>query len=164
QNIVRTERAAGALETGDHNCQRRRLRSWRSIWNIWHDGFWRGPALHREIFSARSERENSVAGRQFERRISRADREARLDGTGNDADSFKARANSLGAQVSKYDPSPGMHVNGEMTMGETIADLGGLTLALDAYRVALKDNPRPSSTVAPVINAYCLVGPRPGAE
>ena len=39
----------------------------------------------------------------------------------------------LGAQYSAFEPLPGVHVNGELTMGENIADLGGLTLALDAY-------------------------------
>src|ERR1051325_11477615 len=58
--------------------------------------------------------------------------------TKQDADTFKKRADVLGAQYSKYEPIPGVHVNGELTMGENIADLGGLTLALDAYRASLK--------------------------
>jgi putative endopeptidase len=60
-----------------------------------------------------------------------------------DAETFKARADVLGAQFSKYEPLPGVKVNGELTMGENIADLGGLTLALDAYRVSLKGQPAP---------------------
>jgi putative endopeptidase len=60
-----------------------------------------------------------------------------------DADTFKKRADTLGAQFSKYEPIPGVHVNGELTMGENIADLGGLTLALDAYRASLKGQPSP---------------------
>lgn len=63
--------------------------------------------------------------------------------TAKDAETFKARANILGAQFSKYEPLPGVHVNGELTMGENIADLGGLTLALDAYRASLKGQPAP---------------------
>ena len=58
--------------------------------------------------------------------------------TKQDAETFKKRADMLGAQYSKYEPIPGVHVNGELTMGENIADLGGLTLALDAYRASLK--------------------------
>ena len=63
--------------------------------------------------------------------------------TKKDAETFKARASMLGTQYSKYEPIPGVHVNGELTMGENIADLGGLTLALDAYRTSLKGQPAP---------------------
>jgi len=38
---------------------------------------------------------------------------------------------------------PGAHVNGELTMGENIADLGGLTLGLDAYHASLHGKPAP---------------------
>ncbi len=68
--------------------------------------------------------------------------------TKQDAETFKKRADMLGAQYSKYEPIPGVHVNGELTMGENIADLGGLTLALDAYRASLKGQP------APVLDGY----------
>jgi len=68
--------------------------------------------------------------------------------TKQDAETFKKRADVLGAQFSKYEPIPGVHVNGELTMGENIADLGGLTLALDAYRASLKGQP------APVLDGY----------
>jgi putative endopeptidase len=63
--------------------------------------------------------------------------------TKKDAETFQARAKMLGAQFSKYEPIPGVRVNGELTMGENIADLGGLTLALDAYRASLKGQPSP---------------------
>ncbi|HXY60815.1 MAG TPA: M13-type metalloendopeptidase, partial [Chthoniobacterales bacterium] len=63
--------------------------------------------------------------------------------TKQDAETFKKRADMLGAQYSKYEPIPGVHVNGELTMGENIADLGGLTLALDAYRTSLKGQSAP---------------------
>ena len=68
--------------------------------------------------------------------------------TKEDAETFKKRADILGAQYSKYEPIPGVHVNGELTMGENIADLGGLTLALDAYRASLKGQE------APVLDGY----------
>jgi putative endopeptidase len=58
--------------------------------------------------------------------------------TEKDAQTFNKRAAALGAQFSQYHPSPGVTVNGELTMGENIADLGGLTLALDAYHASLK--------------------------
>jgi putative endopeptidase len=63
--------------------------------------------------------------------------------TADDAKTFEARAAILGAQYSKFEPLPGAKVNGELTMGENIADLGGLTIALDAYRTSLKGKPAP---------------------
>nr|MEA2799009.1 putative endopeptidase [Phenylobacterium sp.] len=60
-----------------------------------------------------------------------------------DAKTFEARAKVFGAQYSAYEPLPGAHVNGELTMGENIADLGGLTLGLDAYHASLHGKPAP---------------------
>ena len=60
-----------------------------------------------------------------------------------DAKAFEARADRLGAQYSAFEPLPGVHVNGRLTMGENIADLGGLTLALEAYRTFLQGKPAP---------------------
>jgi putative endopeptidase len=60
-----------------------------------------------------------------------------------DAKIFEARAAKLGAQYSAFEPLPGTHVNGDLTMGENIADLGGLTLGLDAYRASLHGKPAP---------------------
>jgi putative endopeptidase len=63
--------------------------------------------------------------------------------TAEDAKSFEARAKVLGDQYSKFEPVPGAKVNGELTMGENIADLGGVVIALDAYRASLKGKPAP---------------------
>ena len=63
--------------------------------------------------------------------------------TPKDAATFKARADVLGAQFSKFEPLPGVRVNGELTMGENIADLGGLTLGLEAYRASLQGKQAP---------------------
>jgi putative endopeptidase len=63
--------------------------------------------------------------------------------TKEDAAKFEARAKALGAQYSSFEPLPGVHVNGDLTMGENIADLGGLTLALDAYHASLHGKPAP---------------------
>ncbi|HEX4303694.1 MAG TPA: M13-type metalloendopeptidase [Rhizomicrobium sp.] len=60
-----------------------------------------------------------------------------------DAAIFKTRAAALGAQYSSYEPLPGVHVNGDLTMGENIADMGGLTLALEAYHASLHGAPAP---------------------
>ena len=63
--------------------------------------------------------------------------------TAEDAKTFEARAKVLGEQYSKFEPLPGAKVNGELTMGENIADLGGVVIALDAYRASLKGKPAP---------------------
>jgi putative endopeptidase len=63
--------------------------------------------------------------------------------TKKDADTFQARAKVLGAQYSKYEPIPSVQIDGELTIGENIADLGGLALPLDAYRASLKGQPSP---------------------
>jgi putative endopeptidase len=63
--------------------------------------------------------------------------------TPSDAKTFEARAKVFGAQYSAYEPLPGAHVNGDLTMGENIADVGGLTLGLDAYHASLHGKPAP---------------------
>jgi putative endopeptidase len=63
--------------------------------------------------------------------------------TPEDAKQFEARTAVLGAQYSQYEPLPGAKVNGALTMGENIADLGGVTIALDAYRASLKGKAAP---------------------
>jgi putative endopeptidase len=60
-----------------------------------------------------------------------------------DVREFKARAAALGRQYNAFAPFPGVHVNGELTMGENIADLGGALVALDAYRNSLEGKPAP---------------------
>jgi len=63
--------------------------------------------------------------------------------TASDAKTFDARAKQLALQYSKFEPLPGARVNGELTLGENIADLGGLTLALEAYQRSLHGKPAP---------------------
>jgi putative endopeptidase len=79
------------------------------------------------------------------------DQGRKLDASGNlhdwwteaDASAFKARAAVLGAQYASYEPVPGLHINPDLTMGENIADLGGLAIALDAYHASLNNEPAP---------------------
>jgi putative endopeptidase len=60
-----------------------------------------------------------------------------------DAQEFNARAEDLGRQYDAFQPFPGTHVNGDLTMGENIADLGGALIALDAYHGSLSGKPAP---------------------
>jgi len=57
--------------------------------------------------------------------------------TDADAREFNARAAKLSRQYSSFEPFPGVHVNGDLTMSENIADLGGVLVALDAYHHSL---------------------------
>jgi putative endopeptidase len=60
-----------------------------------------------------------------------------------DGSRFEAEAAKLVAQYGAFEPVPGMHINGRQTLGENIADLGGLLLALDAYHASLDGKPAP---------------------
>ena len=63
--------------------------------------------------------------------------------TAADAARFEAKAKVLGAQYSAMQPLPGLHIKGDLTMGENIADLGGLTLGYAAYHAHLAGRPAP---------------------
>jgi len=63
--------------------------------------------------------------------------------TDADAMEFDARAAVLGRQFDTYEPFPGFHVKGDLTMGENIADLGGALVALDAYHNSLGNGGAP---------------------
>ncbi len=63
--------------------------------------------------------------------------------TAADAERFNAQAKKFGGQYDTYFPVPGMHINGQLTMGENIADLAGVLIALDAYHASLKGKPAP---------------------
>jgi putative endopeptidase len=57
--------------------------------------------------------------------------------TKDDVTRFKALTDRLVAQYAAYEPLAGQKVNGELTLGENIGDLAGLTVAYDAYRASL---------------------------
>jgi len=82
------------------------------------------------------------------------DQGSQFDGAGNnvnwwdkqDREQFDARTGKLGAQFDGYVPlpdHPDNHVNGKLTMGENIADLGGLNVAYDALLKADAGQPDP---------------------
>jgi predicted metalloendopeptidase len=61
--------------------------------------------------------------------------------TPESAAKYKERADKIVKQYSEYEPLPGMHINGELTQGENIADDGGVKLAFAALKKALAKNP-----------------------
>ncbi|MFI4970471.1 MAG: M13-type metalloendopeptidase, partial [Lysobacterales bacterium] len=77
------------------------------------------------------------------------DEGSQFDAQGNNADwwtkddraKFEARTDKLVKQFDAYEPLPGKHVNGQLTLGENIADLGGINVSYDALQIALKKNP-----------------------
>ncbi|HWW21447.1 MAG TPA: M13 family metallopeptidase, partial [Steroidobacteraceae bacterium] len=68
--------------------------------------------------------------------------------TPTDRKDFDARTTLLAKQYDSYEPLPGLHLNGRLTLGENIADLAGLVIAHKAYQIALGGKP------APVLNGY----------
>jgi putative endopeptidase len=54
-----------------------------------------------------------------------------------DAERYQREVDKLVAQFDGYEPLPGVHVNGTTTLGENIADLAGLRVAYDAYKLSL---------------------------
>ena len=84
------------------------------------------------------------------------DQGSKSDGTGTlrnwwteaDKAAFDARTGELAAQYDQFSPLEGHFVNGKFTLGENIGDLGGLTFALNAYRLSLGGKP------APVIDGF----------
>lgn len=69
---------------------------------------------------------------------SKFDAKGNFDNWWTDADrtGFEQRTAKLGAQFDAYESIDGIHVNGKLTMGENIADLGGLAVAYDAMKRA----------------------------
>jgi len=83
-------------------------------------------------------------GHGFDDQGSKFDADGRMSNWWTDADraAFEERTHALVAQYDAYIPaelSPdGPHVNGRLTLGENIGDLGGLSIALKAYEIALE--------------------------
>jgi predicted metalloendopeptidase len=65
-----------------------------------------------------------------------------IGGLPNRRPSSKERSKAVVQQYSEYEPLPGLHVNGELTQGENIADIGGVKLAYAALQKALAGKPQ----------------------
>lgn len=63
--------------------------------------------------------------------------------TAEDHRKFKEKTNTLVAQYNAYEPIKGYHVNGELTLGENIADNSGLAIAYKAYQLSLNGKAAP---------------------
>ncbi len=84
------------------------------------------------------------------------DQGAQYDGDGNlrdwwtkdDHAKFAAKAKALVDEYNAFEPVAGYHINGELTLGENIADNSGLAIAFKAYKIATAAKP------APVIDGF----------
>jgi putative endopeptidase len=84
------------------------------------------------------------------------DRGSQFDADGNlhdwftkaDHEKFAEKTKALIAQYNAYEPVPGYHVNGALTLGENIGDNSGLAIAYKAYRISLAGHE------APVIDGF----------
>ena len=68
--------------------------------------------------------------------------------TKEDVTRFKTYTDKVVAQYGAYEPVAGLKVNGELTLGENMADLAGLAIAYDAYKISLNNK------AAPVIDGF----------
>jgi len=84
------------------------------------------------------------------------DEGSRYDGVGNlrnwwtaeDRAAFEKKTHGMVAQYDAFTPLPGYHVNGQLTLGENVADNSGLAVAVKSYRASLGGKP------APVLDGY----------
>jgi predicted metalloendopeptidase len=79
------------------------------------------------------------------------DQGAKFDANGNlvqwwtdeDYKKFNARTDCVVKQFDAFEVEPGLHEQGKLVVGESVADLGGLTVAYKAYEKSLQGKPRP---------------------
>ena len=92
------------------------------------------------------------------------DQGRRFDATGalrdwwtkSDETEYQKRAKVLIDQFNEFEPLPGLHVNGALTLGENIADLTGLVIASEAYKLSLKGAPAPAIDGVPADQRFYM--------
>ena len=87
--------------------------------------------------------------------------------TPESAAKYKERADKIVKQYSEYEPLPGMHINGELTQGENIADDGGVKLAFAALKKRWRKTRKPQrkrSTASRRSSVSSSAGPRSGGR
>jgi putative endopeptidase len=86
----------------------------------------------------------------FDDQGSKYDASGRLDNwwAPEDRKRFDGRTAALAKQFDSYQPLPGLHINGRLTLGENMADLAGLVMAYKAYHLSL------GASAAPVLNGF----------
>jgi predicted metalloendopeptidase len=84
-------------------------------------------------------------GHGFDDKGSQSDGEGNLRNwwTAEDQARFKAKTDMLVKQYDAFEPLPGYHVNGALTLGENIGDNSGLAIAYKAYKISLHGQPAP---------------------
>jgi predicted metalloendopeptidase len=84
----------------------------------------------------------------FDDRGSKSDGDGRLRNWWTDEDRarFEAKTKALVAQYDAFEPLPGYHINGALTLGENIGDNSGIAIAYKAYRISL--NGKPAAVIA----------------
>lgn len=97
-------------------------------------------------------------GHGFDDQGSTCDGDGRIRNWWTDEDraAFEQRTGSLVEQYSALAPSvtPDVKVNGELTLGENIGDLGGLDIAYDAWRIAIGDTEPPPIDYLPAAQRF----------
>ena len=83
--------------------------------------------------------------------------------TPESAAKYKERADKIVQQYAEYEPLPGMHINGELTQGENIADDGGVKLAYAALAKGAGQASRGSEQEDRRLHAGAALLPRLGA-
>ncbi|WP_373896851.1 M13 family metallopeptidase [uncultured Massilia sp.] len=84
-------------------------------------------------------------GHGFDDKGSQSDGQGNLRNWWTDQDQarFKAKTDMLVKQYDAFEPVPGYHVNGALTLGENIGDNSGLAIAYKAYKISLHGQPAP---------------------